>query len=151
MKALTHSTCSKFPWCKSSRHGHLNHQCWCHQTISLEGTGISPHGPGPAHTIERVSLPLTKPSSGGSLTLCNKVILLALSPKALQDKVAPLYLWDPSSSPLCSLTASEFWLNFPSSLPFQSLLTCPFHIFPCHSGHLFRKVLPDHPTEVATL
>ena len=33
----------------------------------------SPHGPGPAHTIEYVSLPLTKPSSGGSLTLCNKV------------------------------------------------------------------------------
>lgn len=127
MKALIHSICSKFPWCKSSHHGHLNHQIrWCHQTISLEGMGISPHGPGPAHTTERVSLPLTKPSSGGSLTLCNKVDTPCSVPQSAPWWGGPCLPPGPLLKP--SLLTHCFWIliELPKLTPFSEPSDLPF-------------------------
>lgn len=125
--ALICSICYKLLWCKYCHHGCFKLPSWCHWRISWEERGtISSHEPTWAKCRAPLCVPWHETLQGVSLPLhlAVKATLLTSPPKfSITGGRCP----PPGLFPLLySLSASEFWLNSPSSRPLQSLSTCPF-------------------------
>lgn len=125
---------------------------WCHSTVSWEGTGITGSqepmwGKWPLsachskqETLQWVSFPL-----------CHKVhTLLALPTKKLSMTGGPCPPPRPSPPTLCSLTASEFWLNSTKFTPTSASSNLPFPRSPCHLGRYSERSSLTTLPEVAT-